>query len=130
MERWESQILDLGMGLNVNNRHLSNLRFADDILLLAASQTDVIAMLEILFLELQDIGLILNANKMKILMTVLHNHSYVFLQDGSRIEVVEDYHSHKWLGKSICFTRGFVHYHAIDSRIAAATRVFLSLIHI
>ena len=66
-------ICQLGIGLNIDDHHLSNLRFADDILLLATNKDDVIAMLEILILELEDIGLILNPNKTKILTTISAN---------------------------------------------------------
>ena len=54
MERWEQPIRDLGIGLDVNDRHLSNLRFADDILLLATSKDYAICILEILNLELAE----------------------------------------------------------------------------
>ena len=46
------------------------------------------------------------------------------MHDGTRIDVINDYHYHRWLGTSICFTRGYIHGHAIDSRIAAAMRAF------
>ena len=101
MERWETQIHQLGIGLHINDHHLSNLRFADDILLLATNRDDAIAMLEILILELKDIGLILNPNKTKILTTIWHDFDYINLHDGTRIDVVCDNHYHKWLGKSI-----------------------------
>ena len=77
MERWEQQIHDLGIGLDVNDRHLSNLRFADDILLLATSKDDAICMLEILTLELAEIGLILNTKKTKVLTTQVHDFDHI-----------------------------------------------------
>ena len=48
MERWESQIRQLRIGLFIDDSHFTNMRFADDTLLLATSKTDVIAMLDIL----------------------------------------------------------------------------------
>jgi len=130
MQKLQDQIRQLGIGLNIHDQHLSNLRFADDILLLATSQDDAICMLEILVLELEEIGLILNPNKTKMLTTELHDHDFVFLQNGSKIDVIRDHASHKWLGKAICFTKGSLHCHAIDSRIAAATRAFYAKKHI
>ena len=104
MQKWQDQIRQLGIGLNIHDQHLSNLRFADDILLLATSQDDAICMLEILVLELEEIGLILNSNKTKMLTTELHDHDFVFLQNGSKIHTIRDHASHKWLGDSLyCF---------------------------
>ena len=130
MERWEQQIHDLGIGLDVNDRHLSNLRFADDILLLATSKDDAICMLEILTLELAEIGFILNTKKTKVLTTQVHDFDHIVLHDGSHIDVTADFECHRWLGKAICFSKGWIHYHAIESRIAAATRAFYAKKHI
>ena len=107
MERWEHQIHQLGIGLNINEYHLSNLRFADDILLLATSKDDVVCMLEILTLELGEIGLILNTKKTKVLTTEVHDFNHIVLHDGSRIDVIPDFDCHRWLGKAICFFKKF-----------------------
>ena len=88
------------------------------------------AILEIPILELQDFSLILNPKKTNMLTTKWHDYDHVYLNDGTRIDVSEDYHDHKWLGKSICFTRGYLHGNAVDSRIAAAMRAFYAKKHI
>ena len=54
MQKWQDQIRQLGIGLNIHDQHVSNLGFADEILLLATSQDDAICMLEILVLELEN----------------------------------------------------------------------------
>ena len=81
MERWEHQIHDLGIGLDVNDRHLPNLRFADDILLLATSSDDAICMLEILTFEFTEIGLILYTKKTKVLTTQMYDFDHIVLHD-------------------------------------------------
>ena len=105
MGRWEQQIHDLGIGLDVNDRHLSNLRFADDILLLATSKDDAICMLEILTLELTEIGLILNAKETKVLTTQAHDFDHIVLRDGSHFDVIADFECHRWLGKQFVFLK-------------------------
>ena len=87
-------------------------------------KTMFLTMFEILVLELEEIGLILNPNKTKLLTTEFHDHDFEYLQNGSNIDEIRDYAFHKWLGKAICFIKGSIHSHAIDSRIAAATRAF------
>ena len=124
MQRWEEQIRRLGIGLNIHDSHLCNLRFADDILLLATNRDDAVYMLEILILELKEIGLILNPSKTQFLTTELHDFDHIILHDGSRIGVINDHKCYKWLGKSICFTKRSLRCHAVSSRIAAAMRRF------
>ena len=48
-------------------------------------------MLEILVLELEEINLILNPNKTKLLTTELHDHDFVFLQNRFKIDVIRDH---------------------------------------
>ena len=69
MERWEQQIHDLGIGPSIYDSHLSNLRLAHDILLLATSQDDAICMLEILDKEFADVCFMFNTKKIKVLTT-------------------------------------------------------------
>ena len=64
----------------MNDRHLYNLRLADDILWLAASMDNAICMFEILTLELADIYFILNTKK-KVLATQVHDFYNVVLHD-------------------------------------------------
>ena len=94
MERWEQQIHDLGIGLDVNDCHLCNLRFVDDMLVLAISSDDAICMLEILTLELTDVGLILITKKTKMLTTQAHYFDHIVLHNGSHIHVIADFECH------------------------------------
>ena len=72
MERWEQQIHDLGIGKDMNDRHLSNFRSADAILLLATSEDDAICMFEILTLEFAESGFIHNTKLTKEMTTQAH----------------------------------------------------------
>ena len=49
---------------------------------------------------------------------------------GSKIDVIRDHDFHKWLGKTIYYTKGSLHCHGIDLRIAAASRAFYAKKHI
>ena len=60
-------------------------------MLLATSQDDTICMFEILVLELEEIGLILNPAKTKLLTTELHDYDFTFLQNGSKKNVIRDH---------------------------------------
>ena len=87
-------------------------------------------MLQIWLLELKEIWFILNPSKTQFLTTELHDFDHIILHDDSRIGVINDHQCHKWLGKSICFTKGSLHRHAVSSRIAAAMRAFHAKKHI
>ena len=114
----------------MNDRHISNLCFADDILLLATSNGDAICMLEILILELLQIYFILNTKKAKDLTTQVHDFHYIVLHHVSYIDDIADFECHRWLEKAICFSKCWIHDHASRSRIAAATRAFYIKKHI
>ena len=61
---------------------------------------------------------------------MVHELTTEVLHDGSRIDVIPDFDCHRWLGKAICFSKGSIHVHAIESRISAATRAFYAKQHI
>ena len=52
-----------------------------------------------------------------------------FSKHKSKVNVVRDHASHKWLSKSICFRKGSLHCHAVDSRISSAIRTFYAKRH-
>ena len=74
--------------------------------------------------------MILNPKMTKLLTTELHDHDFVVLQNGSKIDEIRDHASYRWLSKACCFTNSSLHCHAIDSRIAATTRVLYAKKHI
>ena len=81
---------------------LTNVRFADDIMLYAKSCSELMQMLESLILELGAIGLQLNSRKTKILTTAsLANPTFLEVA-GSFVEVLWGDRSHSYLGKLLC----------------------------
>ena len=85
---------------------LTNLRYADDLLLFGKSLAEVLEMLEILSAELVGVGLSINGSKTKILTTDLNassseNPLYVDIA-GSMVEVLRRGTVHKYLGKAFC----------------------------
>ena len=68
MRKWKAKLLHHGVQLGHGNR-LTNIRYADDLMLFATSSEDLIYMLETLIPELAACGLQLNSAKTKILTT-------------------------------------------------------------
>eukprot|EP00959_Pyramimonas_sp_CCMP1952_P082076 1714893-Pyramimonas_sp.AAC.1 len=69
MSRWKQKVRHLGIDLGDGGEHLTNLRFADDLLLFAYSEREVCFLLDALVSELLKVGLVLNAKKTKALTT-------------------------------------------------------------
>ena len=59
-------------------------------------------MLEILILELAEIGIILNIKKIKMLTTQVHDFYHIVVHDGSHIDNIADFECHRWLRDSVC----------------------------
>jgi len=81
------------MGININGKFLNNLRFADDIVLIATSMEQIETMLLQLNDESRKIGLKMNMSKTKV-MTNIDGASPIKIEDGE-IEIVDSY---KYLG--------------------------------
>ena len=69
-EAWKERLTYHGILLAENAERLTNIRYADDVMLYAKSLEELHAMLTMLMEELAKIGLHLNGNKTKILTTV------------------------------------------------------------
>ena len=93
MRKWRSQHLSSGWDL-----HNGLVRFADDILLFAKSAHEAGTLLQSLMWHLRQIGLILNANKTKVLTTEAQPPSCLFIPGADPIQVLEREGCHKWLG--------------------------------
>jgi hypothetical protein len=111
--KWENY------GIQIENRRLSNLRFADDVVLFAESKNELIEMIQSLKVASKTVGLEMNEEKSKIINNSGDDDYYV---DGSKIEVVEDY---KYLGQVISFKNR--QSKEVDVRISAAWRSFWAL---
>ncbi|CAH1224416.1 unnamed protein product [Diabrotica balteata] len=75
------------LGIKIDGRFLSHLRFADDIVLISNNTEELIYMLKELKQESEKIGLKMNLNKTK----VMTNQNITIDLDGSEIESVEEY---------------------------------------
>ena len=62
MRKWRLKVADLGFDLSNVMPHLTDLRFADDILLCARSAMEVRKLLDSLAAELSEVGFLLNAD--------------------------------------------------------------------
>ena len=92
---WEAK------GVNINGEQLNNLRFADDIVLLAESMDDLKTMLQELNSAAKNCGLQMNAAKTKI-MSNCNDVTDVDLDNNSKIKVVNEY---VYLGQRISFDK-------------------------
>ena len=111
-------------------RRLNNLRFADDLLIVATSSSDIRAMLADLSEEARGVGLTLHPDKTKVLHNG-HGHSrrcrppQHIQANGMTIEVLPPFKSCKYLGRKVQFSDP--HGAELDKRIATAWKKFFSL---
>ena len=112
------------LGFILGDTTLSDLRFADDLLIFANSLDDLATMLDLLIAHLGEAGLKLNANKTNILSTITLQDQYVTLQSGIRIDILTRDEAHRWLGRQLCFGRGKTYQLETSSRSIAAIRAF------
>ena len=92
--------MNIEAGININGVRLSNLRFADDIILFAETEEKVKDMLEDLNNEGERDGMKLNKNKIKIMCnevarSILRTGVMI---DGKHLEEVTEY---KYMGQDI-----------------------------
>ena len=127
-DSWKSKLNTEGWKLDASDSYLINLRFADDILILARCKSDLCSMLDKLLIEFQRIGLEVNRSKTKILT----NEDGDFREDVSTIipvgnqffHVIGKHEWHKYLGKHLCFCCKHRADIEIQHRIAAAWAKF------
>ena len=101
MRRWKARLGD--HGLLVSGRRVTNVRYADDLIIYSNSVTELEEMLEMLVDELRKIGLAINAKKCKIFTTaedIVHSGVQLFIDSGDGfMEVARASESHKYLGR-------------------------------
>ncbi|CAE8585202.1 unnamed protein product [Polarella glacialis] len=98
--RWKARLSDHGVALDTGER-LTNIRYADDLMLYATSLDQLCQMMTLLSEELSRVGLDLNMTKTKILTTCkLEEVLYVDLA-GGMVEVLFEEASHKYLGRKL-----------------------------
>ena len=87
-----------GIDLHDGGELLLDLRFADDILVFATSSQQAAYLFDELVVASADVGLILNANKTKLLTTQAQPPKTVTTPRGVSVAVVDRDGCHKWLG--------------------------------
>ena len=102
MKKWKSKLRSHGFCLYPDNEHerLTNVRYADDILLFGKSLDEVVSMLELLVPIFSEYGLQLNASKTKIFCSdVASNESIYCVTECGDIEILSATKKHKYLGR-------------------------------
>ena len=103
MSRWQARLGNHGLLLSPQSDRLTNIRYADDLLLFARSLDDAVFMLDCLVEELSRAGLSVNARKTKILTTdvnVAADEAPLFIDaGGGMVEVVKHAGTHMYLGR-------------------------------
>ena len=101
MAKWKTKLRSHGFCLHPDNEHdrLTNIRYADDILLFGKSLEEVVSMVELLAEVLREFGLDLNTSKTKILSTEDNNDAPVYcITECGTIEVLATTSKYKYLG--------------------------------
>ena len=100
MRKWKAKLVHHGVQLGHGSR-LTNIRYADDLMLFATSSNDLIYMLETLIPELAACGLQLNSAKTKILTTSPSESSEFVDVCGEMVQVIHAETVHKYLGRNL-----------------------------
>ena len=124
--KWSTKKYGIRMTTFTDQHRLTNLRFADDVLLTATSLTQLTHMITDLREEALQHGLQLHPDKTKIMSNTTkprgrEANTHIDIQD-MHIEILKLSDSTKYLGRKVTFED--VHTTELDSRIAAAWRKF------
>ena len=114
------------LGIDISNetgRTMTNLRFADDVLLLARSPTDMELMLNDFAEQASEYGLKINLGKTKILTQDRNKEVGQQIKvGGAQIEIIAEAETEKYLGRKLSFTNN--HEQEVRHRIANAWKSF------
>ena len=111
-----------GFVLDTCEEPFTNLRFADDVLLLAQSCADARKMIDHLKGEAEKYGLKLNASKTKILTTATRTLPGSVMVGSQRIEILSHEDSERYLGRKLSL--GEYHMTELRNRISSAWAAF------
>ena len=100
MREWKAKLVHHGVQLGHGSR-LTNIRYADDLMLHATSSNDLIYMLETLIPEVAACGLQLNSAKTKMLTTSPSENSEFVDVCGEMVQVIHAETVHKYLGRNL-----------------------------
>ena len=76
---WKAKLSSQGFLLKENTCRLTNVRYADDMLLFAKSREELENMMVLLIDELQQIGLDFNASKTKVITNDIHHENFIMV---------------------------------------------------
>ena len=106
-ENWKVQLREEGILIHTSVSRLTDTRYADDVLLYAKSLEELQKMTELLVIELQKVGLQLNADKTKILHSSIYDpgadRDYVDI-NTEFVRVLHGNESHRYLGRLLCLS--------------------------
>eukprot|EP00439_Symbiodinium_sp_Y106_P050003 s837_g6.t1 len=122
MHDWKQSGHHFGIQLQRNVQALTDLRFADDILMFALSLQQILEMLRSLVVYLRQVGFVLDASKTKLMTTQAQPPDRVWFQADSYIDVVHGSSSHKWLGCQLSMDGD--HTADVEFHLHAAARAF------
>ena len=100
MRNWKQSLKSHGLHVGAVDR-LTNIRYADDLLLFAKSWKELVEMLELLVVELNRVGLQLNTSKTKLFTTSYLQHPLYIDGCGDLLAVLWGEEKHKYLGRTI-----------------------------
>ena len=101
LARWKCKLSQHGLRVGGTER-LTNIRYADDILLFAKSLEELVFMMESLVHELAHIGLQLSSSKTKIFTTQSLTTPLFVEVCEEMVQVLTGDQTHKYLGRSLC----------------------------
>lgn len=121
--RCKAKFGQAGLLMDKHGCRLTNLRFADDMLILACNPSELEDMLNILDIELEAFGLQLHHGKSKVLTNTVTELKTIFVHDNA-VEVLAPEEAHVYLGSAIAGGTCYRHQHIIDRRIKLAHAAF------
>ena len=120
---WRRKGYGIALG-SQSSEILTNLRFADDLLLLAASEKQVKNMLEDLVSAAQKVGLEIHTGKTKVLSNDPAGKKRTMRVGDSVVDILPATESTEYLGRKLTF--GEMHSTEIDARLDKAWRKFMA----
>ena len=98
MRKWRHAVGQAGIDLMDGGPNLLNLRFADDILIFARSRQEAGHLIDSLMIHLEQVGLLLNAEKTVVLTNEAQPPPILATDGGLRLTILQRNVGQKWLG--------------------------------
>ena len=92
---WVNRLTSEEFLLNTNTKRLSNVRYANDVILFGKTPDEITRMVEILVEEFATVGLELNASKTKIITNTCPDFDFVDI-GGNMVEIIQEHSNHNF----------------------------------